>query len=57
MFGSTYICEAIFSDLGIIKSKNRSLLTDEHLKSLLIISRTNLDIDFEEVIADSNDDS
>ena len=35
MFGSTYCCEAAFSTLGIIKSKYRSRLTDEHLDMCL----------------------
>ncbi|KAG8229223.1 hypothetical protein J437_LFUL008860 [Ladona fulva] len=34
-FGSTYPCESLFSTMNIIKSKNRSRLTDSHLKSCL----------------------
>lgn len=31
MFGSTYSCESAFSTMNIIKNKNRSRLTNEHL--------------------------
>ncbi|KAG8231732.1 hypothetical protein J437_LFUL012039 [Ladona fulva] len=34
-FGSTYLCESLFSTMNIIKSKNRSRLTDSHLESSL----------------------
>ncbi|KAG8227259.1 hypothetical protein J437_LFUL003992, partial [Ladona fulva] len=34
-FGSTYLCESLFSTMNIIKSKNRSRLTDSHLDSCL----------------------
>ncbi|KAG8236756.1 hypothetical protein J437_LFUL015821 [Ladona fulva] len=30
-FGSTYLCESLFSTMNIIKSKNRSRLTYSHL--------------------------
>ena len=35
MFGSTCMCEKLFSKIKCIKSKNRSKLTDLHLDSLL----------------------
>ncbi|KAG8238012.1 hypothetical protein J437_LFUL015290 [Ladona fulva] len=34
-FGSVYLCESLFSTMNIIKSKNRSSLTDSHLESCL----------------------
>lgn len=34
-FGSTYLCESSFSQMNIIKSKYRTVLTDEHLESCL----------------------
>jgi hypothetical protein len=34
-FGSTYLCEAAFSQMKIIKSRYRSRQTDEHLKFCL----------------------
>lgn len=34
-FGSTYLCESAFSQMKIIKSKYRTVLTDDHLDSCL----------------------
>jgi hypothetical protein len=36
-FGSTYICEQTFSTMNFIKSKYRAVLTDEHLKNLILL--------------------
>ncbi len=38
LFGSTYLCEKLFSTLNFSKSKYRTRLTDEHLRSLLRVS-------------------
>ncbi|XP_069777943.1 general transcription factor II-I repeat domain-containing protein 2A-like [Narcine bancroftii] len=38
MFGSTYLCEQLFSLMKINKTPHRSRLTDEHLHSVLRIS-------------------
>ena len=38
MFGSTYLCEQLFSLMKINKTSHRSRLTDEHLHSTLRIS-------------------
>ena len=35
IFGSTYVCESVFSTLNYVKSKHRSVLTDTHVKELL----------------------
>ena len=35
LFCSTYLCESVFSYMKIIKSKNRSTMTDEHLEVCL----------------------
>ncbi|XP_076820935.1 general transcription factor II-I repeat domain-containing protein 2-like [Clavelina lepadiformis] len=35
VFGSTYVCEALFSKMIRIKNKYRNRLTDDHLKQLL----------------------
>jgi hypothetical protein len=40
-FGSTYLCEAAFSQMKIIKSRYRSRLTDEHLKYCLHLCLSN----------------
>jgi len=37
MSGSTYNCESSFSILGLILTKHRSSLTNEHIESLLRI--------------------
>ena len=47
LFSSTYVCEASFSALNKIKSKRRSKLTDDHLRSALICAVSNLEPDFE----------
>ena len=47
LFSSTYVCEASFSALNNIKSKRRSKLTDDHLRSALICAVSNLEPDFE----------
>ena len=38
MFGSTYLCEQLFSLMKMNKTPNRSRLTDEHIHSILRIS-------------------
>ena len=35
-FGSTYLCESLFSKMNLIKSRYRSRLTDEHLYDCLL---------------------
>lgn len=40
MFGSTYLCEKLFSVMKLNKTVHRSRLTDEHLQSILRISAT-----------------
>jgi hypothetical protein len=36
-FGSTYICEQTFLTMNFIKNKYRAVLTDEHLKNLILL--------------------
>lgn len=38
LFGSTYLCEKLFSTMNFNKSKFRSRLTDEHLRAILRVS-------------------
>ncbi|XP_077067685.1 general transcription factor II-I repeat domain-containing protein 2-like [Siphateles boraxobius] len=38
LFGSTYLCEKLFSTMNFNKSKYRSRLTDEHLQATLRVS-------------------
>ena len=40
IFGSTYVCESVFSALKQVKSKHRSVLTGTHLKELLRVGTT-----------------
>jgi len=47
LFGSTYICEQIFSTMNINKSKLRSNLTDVHLHGLLRISTSGVTARFQ----------
>ena len=35
MFGSTYVCEQLFSFMKSTKTSQRTRLTDEHLSSLI----------------------
>jgi len=46
IFGTTYVCESLYSTLKFIKSKYRSELTDEHLSELLRTALTNYQPDF-----------
>ena len=50
LFGSTYICEQVFSCLKINKSKSRSLLTDTNLHDLMRISTRKLVPNFKRVV-------
>lgn len=38
MFGSTYLCEQLFSSMKMTKTSHRRSLTDEHLRSIVRIS-------------------
>ena len=50
MFGSTYMCESSFSHMKIIKSKERTSLSDKLLKEFLRINITNFEIIFQELV-------
>ncbi|XP_059845272.1 general transcription factor II-I repeat domain-containing protein 2-like [Hypanus sabinus] len=47
LFGSTYLCEQVFSVMNINKACHRSKLTDQHLRSTLRIATTKLNPDFD----------
>lgn len=52
MFGSTYLCEQLFSLLKVNKSTHRSRMTDEHLKSTMrIASAQELKADISSLVA------
>ena len=40
MFGLTYSCESAFSTMNAIKSKHRSVITDQHLQNAMRIALT-----------------
>uniref|UniRef100_A0A8C1R9U2 HAT C-terminal dimerisation domain-containing protein n=1 Tax=Cyprinus carpio TaxID=7962 RepID=A0A8C1R9U2_CYPCA len=51
-FGSTYLCEMAFSQMKIIKSKNRSCLTNRHLTDCVRLAVSNYEPDYR-ALADS----
>lgn len=50
VFGSIYLCEKTFSKLKYVKSHNRSMLTDEHLQSFLMIGNSNVEHQLNEML-------
>ena len=50
MFGSTYLCEQMFSVMKINMNKHRTRLTNEHLQSILKITTTNMIPDINELV-------
>ena len=52
LFASTYICEQTFSTMKVNKSKNRSLLTNSNLQSILRISTSKFTPDFDKLLND-----
>ena len=51
MFGTTYLCEQLFSIMSLKKNKIRSRLTNQHLNNILkVVSTQNLTPDVEEII-------
>ena len=50
MFASSYICEQVFSTMKLRKSCIRNKLTDEHLSSLLRISTSRFEPNYEELL-------
>ena len=54
MFGSTYRCESVFSDLSYRKSKHRASLSNERVSELLRLSRTSDTPDFHIIVKNKN---
>lgn len=46
LFGSTYVCEQLFSRMKLVKSRTRAQLTDEHLQGALLLSVSSVLPDF-----------
>ncbi len=53
LFGSTYLCEAAFSHMKIIKSKYRSTMTDDHLVACLRLATSAYCPDYEKLASSS----
>ena len=53
LFGSTYLCESAFSYMKIIKSKNRSTMTDDHLAACLRLATSSYTPDYENLASSS----
>lgn len=54
LFASTYTCEQTFSIMKVNKSKNRALITDSNLQSVLRISTSHLSPDFDKLVDESH---
>ena len=50
VFGSTYVCEALFSKMVRIKNQYRNRLTDDHLKQLLRAASTTIAPHFDKLV-------
>jgi hypothetical protein len=50
MFGSTYVCESVFSTLKHVKSKHHSVLTDTHVRELLRVATTEYKPDLKRIV-------
>ncbi|GFQ99871.1 proteinral transcription factor ii-i repeat domain-containing protein 2a [Trichonephila clavata] len=51
VFGTTYLCEKTFSKMKYTKNFYRSKLTDEHLKSLLIIGTSKISPQLQTIVS------
>ena len=54
IFGTTYVCESLYSTPKFIKSKYRSGLIDENLSELVRTALTNYQPDFKQLTANMN---
>lgn len=50
IFGSSYVCEQVFSTMKLRKSSVRNRLTDSHLGSILRISSSQIEPNFDEIV-------
>lgn len=53
LFGSTWICEYLFSRMQLVKSNKRNSLSDAHLEDELRLAVTNIPADIEKLLDDS----
>jgi hypothetical protein len=49
-FGSSYICESVFSRMKLCKNQHRATLTDDHLESTLRLATTNIETDIKKLV-------
>jgi hypothetical protein len=54
VFATTYLCEQTFSKMKYIKSKYRSTMTDKHLESILKIGTSNIQPQFDRILAEKH---
>lgn len=55
MFSSTYLCEASFSSMKVIKNKYRNRLTDEHLDNCIRMAATTYSPNFKKILNDQKE--
>lgn len=49
-FGSTYICESIFSKMKFNKSKHRARLTNNNLRNVIRTATNNIESNFDSLL-------
>lgn len=49
VFGSTFCCEQLFSKVKNIKTKSRSLMSDDHLGAVLCIATSSVGADIDKL--------
>ena len=50
LFGSTYVCEQLFTKMKFTKNKYRTMLTDSHLNDILCLASTSLTPNIEKIV-------
>jgi hypothetical protein len=50
IFGSTYVCEQLFSKMKFTKNKYRTRLTDSHLNDILYISSSSMTANIDKLV-------
>ena len=53
MFDSTYLCESTFLNVSFIKSRHGGSLMDDFLLRLLRLATTEIQVDIQSLVADS----
>jgi hypothetical protein len=49
-FGSSYICESVFSRMKLCKNRHRAALTNDHLESTLRLATTSIAVDINKLV-------